>query len=77
MSPSATANGAAPANGAQDAASEFSYPESSTPYKVLNQYHSKPTKLRVACVGAGASGMCLSYKMVCSTYPNNSNDSTE
>ncbi|KAH8906172.1 FAD/NAD(P)-binding domain-containing protein [Coniochaeta sp. PMI_546] len=34
-----------------------------TPYRVLNQYHSKPTKLRVACVGAGASGMCLSYKM--------------
>lgn len=32
-------------------------------YKVLKQYHSKPTKLRVACVGAGASGLCLAYKM--------------
>lgn len=45
-------------------ADEFDYPEMATPYRVLNQYHSKPTKLRVACVGAGASGMCLSYKMV-------------
>jgi hypothetical protein len=34
------------------------------PYRVLNQYHSKPRKLRVACVGAGASGLCLAYKMV-------------
>ncbi|KAB5566951.1 4-hydroxyacetophenone monooxygenase [Coniochaeta sp. 2T2.1] len=42
---------------------EFDYPELATPYRVLPQYHSKPTKLRVACVGAGASGMCLSYKM--------------
>jgi hypothetical protein len=32
-------------------------------YTVLNQYHSKPTKLRVACIGAGASGLCLAYKM--------------
>ncbi|KAI1264815.1 hypothetical protein F5Y18DRAFT_436256 [Xylariaceae sp. FL1019] len=32
-------------------------------YRVLNQYHSKPTKLRVACIGAGASGLCLAYKM--------------
>jgi hypothetical protein len=37
------------------------------PYRVLNQYHSKPRKLRVACVGAGASGLCLAYKMVCSS----------
>jgi hypothetical protein len=26
------------------------------PYKILNQYHSQPSKIRVACVGAGASG---------------------
>ena len=32
-------------------------------YSVLPQYHSKPTKLRVGCVGAGASGLCLAYKM--------------
>lgn len=32
-------------------------------YSVLKQYHSKPTKMRVACVGAGASGLCLAYKM--------------
>jgi cation diffusion facilitator CzcD-associated flavoprotein CzcO len=32
-------------------------------YKILPQYHSKPSKLRVACVGAGASGICLAYKM--------------
>ena len=32
-------------------------------YKVLPQYHSKPSKLRVASVGAGASGLCLAYKM--------------
>lgn len=53
-------------NGAAKAAKteSFDYPEMATPYRVLNQYHSKPTKLRVACVGAGASGMCLSYKMV-------------
>lgn len=71
MAPSAepATNGAGQAqtNGAKkDASSEFSYAEMSTPYRVLNQYHSKPTKLRVACAGAGASGMCLSYKMVCS-----------
>lgn len=34
------------------------------PYRILDQYHSKPRKLRVACVGAGASGLCLAYKMV-------------
>ncbi|KAL3444192.1 hypothetical protein BJX65DRAFT_297821 [Aspergillus insuetus] len=32
-------------------------------YKILPQYHSKPTPLRVACIGAGASGLCLAYKM--------------
>ena len=32
-------------------------------YGILPQYHSKATKLRVASVGAGASGLCLAYKM--------------
>ena len=52
-------NGVHSANGAGD----FSYPEMATPYRVLNQYHSKPTKLRVASIGAGAAGICLAYKM--------------
>jgi ribulose 1,5-bisphosphate synthetase/thiazole synthase len=43
----------------------YDYPEAilDGPYRVLDQYHSKPRKLRVACVGAGASGLCLAYKM--------------
>lgn len=47
-------------------ASPYAYPPSvqeGAPYRVLKQYHSKPTKLRVACIGAGASGLCLAYKM--------------
>jgi hypothetical protein len=47
-------------------ATEFHYPPTvpeGTEYSVLKQYHSKPTKLRVACIGAGASGLCLAYKM--------------
>lgn len=47
-------------------ANGFEYPEATPegPYRVLmDQYHSKPRKLRVACVGAGASGLCLAYKM--------------
>lgn len=46
-------------------AEAFEYPEA-TPegeYRILQQYHSRPRKLRVACVGAGASGLCLAYKM--------------
>lgn len=45
---------------------DFYYPPTvseETAYEVLDQYHSKPAKLRVACVGAGASGLCLAYKM--------------
>jgi hypothetical protein len=43
---------------------DFSYPPYvQSNYRILQQYHSKPTKLRVACVGAGASGLCLAYKM--------------
>ena len=39
----------------------YDYPPSHVdgPYRTLDQYHSKPAKLRVACVGAGASGLCL------------------
>ena len=46
-------------------AASFNYPDESPSgsYRVLQQYHSKPGKLRVACVGAGASGLCLAYKM--------------
>lgn len=40
------------------------YAPLSTPYQVLQQYHSKPTKVRVACIGAGAGGLCVIYKMV-------------
>jgi hypothetical protein len=47
-----------------NAIGEFQYAPLSTPYRVLQQYHSKPTKIRVACVGAGAGGLCLSYKIV-------------
>lgn len=64
MSPSAT-NGTNGADKPANDANTFSYPEMATPYRVLKQYHSKPTKLRVACIGAGASGICLAYKMVC------------
>ncbi|KAL6242201.1 hypothetical protein RBB50_010749 [Rhinocladiella similis] len=39
----------------------FDYPP--PPYQVLDQYHSKPSKIRVACAGAGATGLCCAYKM--------------
>ncbi|KAK3703720.1 hypothetical protein LTR37_014298 [Vermiconidia calcicola] len=51
--------------GINGVASSYDYPEP-TPeglYRILDQYHSKPRRLRVACVGAGASGLCLAYKM--------------
>jgi hypothetical protein len=32
-------------------------------YEVLDRYHSEKSKIRVASVGAGASGLCLAYKM--------------
>jgi len=47
-------------------ANTFHYPKAvdpKAPYEILQQYHSKPTKLRIACIGAGASGLCLAYKM--------------
>ncbi|KIW09237.1 uncharacterized protein PV09_00163 [Verruconis gallopava] len=65
MSPSSTMPNAI--EGANGIAETYEYPISHTPegpYTVLkDQYHSKPRKLRVACVGAGASGLCLAYKM--------------
>lgn len=52
-------------NGVNGIAHDYDYPEATPegPYRVLNQYHSKPRKLRIACVGAGASGLCLAYKL--------------
>jgi cation diffusion facilitator CzcD-associated flavoprotein CzcO len=52
-------------NGQNGIAADYPYPPATVEgeYRVLNQYHSKPTKLRVACCGAGASGLCLAYKM--------------
>lgn len=52
-------------NGVNGVAQSYNYPEptSDGPYQVLDQYHSRPRRLRVACVGAGASGLCLAYKM--------------
>ncbi|KIX09042.1 uncharacterized protein Z518_00120 [Rhinocladiella mackenziei CBS 650.93] len=42
---------------------EYPEPPSDGPYRILNQYHSKPRKIRIACAGAGASGLCLVYKI--------------
>ena len=52
-------------NGVNGVAKMYDYPPAHAPgpYRVLDQYHSKPSKLRVACCGAGASGLCLAYKM--------------
>lgn len=32
------------------------------PYRVLDQPHSKRSKWKIICVGAGASGLYLAYK---------------
>ena len=52
-------------NGPNGTHQEYAYPEATPegPYRVLDQYHSKARKLRVACVGAGATGLCLAYKL--------------
>jgi hypothetical protein len=52
-------------NGMNGIANMYEYPPANPEgeYRILKQYHSKPSKLRVACVGAGASGLCLAYKM--------------
>ena len=53
---------------AQPTSAVYEYPELDAeskcdgPYQILDQYHSKPRKLRIASVGAGASGLCLAYK---------------
>jgi cation diffusion facilitator CzcD-associated flavoprotein CzcO len=64
MAPSAVpdTNGVS-VNGVNGTGLPYPSPHDNEPYKVLPQYHSKPVKLRVACVGAGASGVCLAYKM--------------
>ena len=45
----------------------YEYPAGGTPDGPFrlpqDPYPSQPDKLRVACVGAGASGLCLAYKM--------------
>lgn len=51
------------ANGSAQGISYPTYVQPDTPYRILPQYHSKPTKLRVACIGAAVSGICLAYKM--------------
>lgn len=33
------------------------------PYVINDRLHSDPDPIRVICVGAGASGLCLAYKM--------------
>ena len=52
-------------NGVNGISATYDYPPPNPKgdYRVLQQYHSKPSKLRVACAGAGASGLCLAYKM--------------
>lgn len=32
-------------------------------YVVSDRFHSEPDPIRVVCVGAGAGGLCLAYKM--------------
>ena len=32
-------------------------------YEISKRPHSDPDKMRAICVGAGASGLCLAYKM--------------
>ncbi len=36
---------------------------SPTPFKLLQQWHSQPRKLRIIHVGAGATGLCAAFKM--------------
>lgn len=32
-------------------------------YRPSSQYHSQPSTIRVICVGAGAAGLLVAYKM--------------
>ena len=67
ITPSSTDGQTTTSTSTAHAIGEFQYAPLSTPYRVLQQYHSKPTKVRVACIGAGAGGLCVSYKIVCSS----------
>ncbi|OQV09894.1 hypothetical protein CLAIMM_13971 [Cladophialophora immunda] len=44
----------------EDGPNAVKYPPA--PYQLLDQYHSQTSKIRVACAGAGATGLCLAYK---------------
>lgn len=53
-------------NGVQNGDAPVEYPQTQSPdepYRISPQYHSRRSKIRVASVGAGASGLCLAYKM--------------
>jgi cation diffusion facilitator CzcD-associated flavoprotein CzcO len=52
-------------NGVNGTGHPYDYPPANPEgeYRIIEQYHSKPSKIRVACCGAGASGLCLAYKM--------------
>ncbi|MCJ1298203.1 hypothetical protein MMC08_000992 [Hypocenomyce scalaris] len=62
MTPSKIEIGENGQNGTLEYSDLKTAPKSSS-YQVLNQYHSQTSKIRVACIGAGASGLCLAYKM--------------
>lgn len=36
---------------------------SEIPFEIQEQWHSKPEKMRVICVGAGAAGLLVAYKL--------------
>ncbi|KAJ5465282.1 uncharacterized protein N7458_000968 [Penicillium daleae] len=65
-------NGADKPAVSSDRLNEFGYPQngSGRNYVLPNTWHSKKTKIRVACIGAGASGICLAYKMQHQMDPN-------
>ncbi|KAH8691878.1 hypothetical protein BGW36DRAFT_431121 [Talaromyces proteolyticus] len=55
-----------------DISTEIQYPQngSGRNYALPNTWHSKKTKIRVVCIGAGPSGICLAYKMQHQMDPN-------
>ena len=50
-------------NGDHDMASNGQHEVTSNGYVLSQRVHSDPDPIRVICVGAGASGLCLAYKM--------------
>lgn len=72
-------NGTGDANGTNSTRPQYTYPPPppapETPYTIPQQHHSRPSLLRIACIGAGASGLCLSYKLA-KTLPANSYELT-